>query len=815
MTSTLRRPASTASLQPQQTQNTAPIIEHRCLYTHDLRRKAKRWQDGILRFHTFNKRVMVYDVPRNYIGDTHWREGYPVQDGDEFELDRPILVQVGEQVGSVDQDLTALLGRRNKKDAVPESRPESYSSSPPVPLIANGSRVAAAMPTQLKPKSLNALLGTPKGRIGRASLPADSPYELRRIESAGGIVEPHAKRQRVEMHTGPKQPTNENRCRFKNSFEKRAGKENTRPIGESHCAGALEHERSDKYNQPFPRHEKTLLPTAGSTEITTPIRHREPMQADFGRPSRNDHENETFQAPVAATADEQEQARPTEFITREKTFVTEVEPTKVLAHSALLEPLEIIDLLPGTGTDMSHSNEPTRPKTRLQMASRKPRRKLMYKDLLPQDVPSLGTTSTDVISNRKSSGRDYMSKAQTNGSSDPSSMAHLVEQEGSETRLPKHHTRNRHRSERILPLSPESPSWELDKPGIGGTRGLDRSKHESERRQHAKHILNRPRSSSIEAVEPSIPKAVSLTHDTNLALAVMDDILLSHSQTQRSTRQNGPRSIDSGSTTKRLEPSLMEPSAAPSAQGLSETLKEFPLHSSPITQVPSSQLFDTQVDHLSNGRLPCATIRNEDGLKIHPIVVSTDKSPSNSPAFVSALTRASAIDDLSASKPSQMSGASHTTSTAAKSNVMPASPLVAHSPEDWSAPCETHVAALPAARLFETSPVRDDVPSIPGRAPLHDPQTTKAATGLPHFKPLRSTTSRQRSAIKKSVLDTPHTAIARPTSDMGNSGAKNSNLNGSEEQSTSPWSIEAWDLFGCGRDGVSVDFGTFRMHQGV
>lgn len=83
-------PSSTGLIIPT-TQNTAPVLSFNCLYTHDLRRKAKRWQDGFLRFHTFNKRVMVYDVPRNFIGDTHWRESQEIQDGDELQLEKGVL----------------------------------------------------------------------------------------------------------------------------------------------------------------------------------------------------------------------------------------------------------------------------------------------------------------------------------------------------------------------------------------------------------------------------------------------------------------------------------------------------------------------------------------------------------------------------------------------------------------------------------------------------------------------------------------------------------------------------------------------------
>ena len=184
-----------SSLSVPATQNTAPIIDYRCLYTHDLRRKQKRWQDGVLRFHTFNRRVMVYDVPRNFIGDTHWRDSDAIQDGDEFELDRGVLIQVGEQVGSVEQDLSALLEKRQKAPDVPVK-----INLPSVNEQSSTANAPSSGPSQpLRPKSLNAVLGTPRGSIGRAAIPKQSPFEQRsRTEKPLWQQERPAKRQRVQ-----------------------------------------------------------------------------------------------------------------------------------------------------------------------------------------------------------------------------------------------------------------------------------------------------------------------------------------------------------------------------------------------------------------------------------------------------------------------------------------------------------------------------------------------------------------------------------------------------------------------------------------
>lgn len=184
----------TISLTVPSTQNTAPVFDFRCLYTHDLRRKAKRWQDGILRFHTFNKRVMVYDILRNFIGDTHWRERGPLQDGDDVELEKGVLVQVGESTGSTDQDLSDLFKNRINAQGVSPGKAPPPSSSPaksiPVP------------PSQLRPRTLNSLLGTSRGPLGRAAVPSRSPYQVRReIELAPIDVQRHTKRQRIKTRT--------------------------------------------------------------------------------------------------------------------------------------------------------------------------------------------------------------------------------------------------------------------------------------------------------------------------------------------------------------------------------------------------------------------------------------------------------------------------------------------------------------------------------------------------------------------------------------------------------------------------------------
>lgn len=187
---------TTPSLSVPPAQNTAPVLDFRCLYTYDLRRKQKRWQDGLARFHTFNKRLMVYSESRNFIGDTHWRESGTIQDGNELQLDKGVLIQVGEETARTEQDLTELLDKRKKaQNVIVES---SGATTMPNPTPYSMVQTPVSRITALRPKSLNVVLGTPKGRLGRAALPQKSPYDLRAEVQAGpGVEERPAKRIRL------------------------------------------------------------------------------------------------------------------------------------------------------------------------------------------------------------------------------------------------------------------------------------------------------------------------------------------------------------------------------------------------------------------------------------------------------------------------------------------------------------------------------------------------------------------------------------------------------------------------------------------
>ncbi|KAI0862890.1 hypothetical protein F4860DRAFT_102337 [Xylaria cubensis] len=181
---------------PHSSATTAAVREHTCLFTHDLRRKQKRWQDGRLKYHTFNRRVMVYDERGNFVGDAHWREDYDLADGDDLELERGgIIVQVGECVGSRDQDLSELVDKRAQEKA--ERQAAAAARRPPATPVAS---LHMVRPQPLLQKHLHDVIGTPSGHHGRAVVPRESPYEERqqRQTPLQGDTRP-AKRQRREI----------------------------------------------------------------------------------------------------------------------------------------------------------------------------------------------------------------------------------------------------------------------------------------------------------------------------------------------------------------------------------------------------------------------------------------------------------------------------------------------------------------------------------------------------------------------------------------------------------------------------------------
>ncbi|KAJ5524251.1 hypothetical protein N7494_010901 [Penicillium frequentans] len=189
-------------------QITASVVKFRCLFTYDLRRKSKRWQDGYLKYHAFNKRAMVYDEQGNYIGDHHWRSAEEVQEGDELELDKGVLIEVGERMSTTQTDLSNLFEKRRSQTS-PQTRNYNPASDSQPPRSSTSISTPTYTPTSVRSsasshpfRSLNDLLGIRKTPVGHLV----SPYEERHGPPAPAPAlsapEPERATKRAKISTG-------------------------------------------------------------------------------------------------------------------------------------------------------------------------------------------------------------------------------------------------------------------------------------------------------------------------------------------------------------------------------------------------------------------------------------------------------------------------------------------------------------------------------------------------------------------------------------------------------------------------------------
>lgn len=166
---------------------TAPVIEFRCLFSHDIKRKnQKRWQDARLKYHTYNKRIVVHDERGNYVGDAHWSGAHDeFVEGEELMLERGgVIVQVADAIGQHEQNLGELVDKR-AKDV--EARRAKAAASATV----SRPRPADNVQLSMIQRPISGILGlhgqqqqqsTPSrggSRLGRAVVPTESPYEAR------------------------------------------------------------------------------------------------------------------------------------------------------------------------------------------------------------------------------------------------------------------------------------------------------------------------------------------------------------------------------------------------------------------------------------------------------------------------------------------------------------------------------------------------------------------------------------------------------------------------------------------------------------
>lgn len=180
----------------------AAVLEFICLFTHDLRRKQKRWQDGRLKYHTFNNRVMVYDDRGNFVGDMHWRHNWDLVEGEEVQLERGgVIVQVQELSSRCEQDLSELLDKRD--EAKKQRQMQAVARSPvlsALPRTAVRPVVTRPIPpghAQIRHQPLHQVMRTSSGHHGRAVVLSESPFEQRQ-QITESPDQPAAKRRKYE-----------------------------------------------------------------------------------------------------------------------------------------------------------------------------------------------------------------------------------------------------------------------------------------------------------------------------------------------------------------------------------------------------------------------------------------------------------------------------------------------------------------------------------------------------------------------------------------------------------------------------------------
>jgi hypothetical protein len=163
-------------------------------------RKQKRWQDGRVKYHTFNKRVMLYDDTLNFIGDTHWKEGHDLSVGDDVSLDTGVLIQVEDLLVTTQTNLAPLFERDKNKHHQEQAKEDT--SKPPLPKLA-GRGTGRNENTQHKHRSLSAMLNAGKGAHGKPSLPMQSPFEIRKANQENQFNSGrNAKRQKTNPKIG-------------------------------------------------------------------------------------------------------------------------------------------------------------------------------------------------------------------------------------------------------------------------------------------------------------------------------------------------------------------------------------------------------------------------------------------------------------------------------------------------------------------------------------------------------------------------------------------------------------------------------------
>ena len=306
----------------------------------------------------------MYDIERNFIGDSHWREDEAIQDGDELKLDKGVLIQVGEETGRTEQDLTELLEKIRPAHNTSPRNVVTPSSNHRETARSNASALS-----QLRPKSLNALLGTPRGAYGRATMPTKSPYDDRKNESRQFLEAARPlKRQRLDADRASRNATAVETTRH------------TTPLAQPVKQATKVAPTTSSIPKKPTSHQVIIVDSDNESEMpSSPVKR--PEQPVRLEPNPSDK-------PVRAAMERQ---KPTRSPANLSVSLVAFAPMHPLVTTSARRK--------ATGIGFESSKEEDRPINPLRIASGKGRKKLMYRELLPKAIPSLPARNNDKTTN--------------------------------------------------------------------------------------------------------------------------------------------------------------------------------------------------------------------------------------------------------------------------------------------------------------------------------------------------------------------------------------------------------------------------------
>lgn len=109
-------------------QKTAKVERFKCLWTPNKYQVRKRWHDGILHFHTFNFRAMLYDKSNVLVDDLFILKRQIIL-GDEIEFDNHLVI-VEDTLESIYSDISSLYIRDQKAKILKKRQSKKQFKTP-------------------------------------------------------------------------------------------------------------------------------------------------------------------------------------------------------------------------------------------------------------------------------------------------------------------------------------------------------------------------------------------------------------------------------------------------------------------------------------------------------------------------------------------------------------------------------------------------------------------------------------------------------------------------------------------------------------